>query len=218
LELLNCAHLTKSVVTAEKMVHHLKPTMEKLMGTHHAIKVGDWVEVLYEYEPDTRSDGSVGTDMSIQYDDDRRATCIVSYVLDKSIEKEIDQSRITVTILMPYKDATSTSSKRLKRDSVLIENDVVPDRTYDPPDKSSIEWLESGLKSHTHEKHNDEALWKRVLSDNNCQLAAIEGMLLTLGNDFKDPRETNGSNGEFGKFVSLKKESQPSFYFENSIV
>jgi hypothetical protein len=33
-------------------------------------------------------------------------------------------------------------------------------------------------------------------------------MRLALGSKFKDPRETKGHNGEFGKFVSEKKESQ----------
>jgi hypothetical protein len=54
----------------------------------------------------------------------------------------------------------------------------------------------------------DEALWKRVLSDYKCQLAGIEGMRLALGSKFNDPRETKGHNGQFGKFVSQKKESQ----------
>jgi hypothetical protein len=62
----------------------------------------------------------------------------VSYVLDKIIEKGIDQARITVTI-MPY---DSTSSKRLKRDAIPVEMEVVRGRTYDPPENSSFEWLE----------------------------------------------------------------------------
>jgi hypothetical protein len=39
LDLLNCAHLTKSVSPASAMVHPLKKTLEQLVGTHHAIKV-----------------------------------------------------------------------------------------------------------------------------------------------------------------------------------
>jgi hypothetical protein len=55
---------------------------------------------------------------------------------------------------------------------------------------------------------NREALWKRILSDYKCQLAAIEGMRLALGDNFKDPRDFKGQSGEGGKFVSTKKESQ----------
>jgi hypothetical protein len=36
LDLLNCAHLTKSVSAASEMVHPLKLTLEQLVGTHHA--------------------------------------------------------------------------------------------------------------------------------------------------------------------------------------
>ncbi len=61
LDRMNCEHLTKSVARADTMVHALKPTMLALMDTVHAIKVGDWVEVLYDYAPGTCSDGGVGT-------------------------------------------------------------------------------------------------------------------------------------------------------------
>ncbi len=46
-------HLTMSAKPASEMVHYLKPTMQALMGTMNAIKVGDWVGVLYEYGPGT---------------------------------------------------------------------------------------------------------------------------------------------------------------------
>jgi hypothetical protein len=39
LDLLNCAHLTKSVSAASDMVHPLKLTLEQLIGTHHALRV-----------------------------------------------------------------------------------------------------------------------------------------------------------------------------------
>jgi hypothetical protein len=56
---LNCEHRTKSVVSVTTMMHPLKPTMDKLMGTTHALKVGDWVEVLYAYAPGLCSDGGM---------------------------------------------------------------------------------------------------------------------------------------------------------------
>ncbi len=46
------------------------------------------------------------------------------------------------------------------------------------------------------------------MSDYKCQLSAIEGMQLALGSTFIDPREHKGKQGEGGKFVSVKKESQ----------
>jgi hypothetical protein len=122
---------------------------------------------------------------------------------------------------MPYKD--STSAHRKQRDATNVQVEELPDRVYEAPERSNLEWLDFGLKSRTHEKRGwlrdklleydlmeatDEALWKRVLSDYKCQLAGIEGMRLALGTKFKDPRETKGHNGEFGKFVSQKKESQ----------
>jgi hypothetical protein len=39
LDLLNCEHLTKSVVPASTMIHPLKLTMEQLMDAQHALKV-----------------------------------------------------------------------------------------------------------------------------------------------------------------------------------
>jgi hypothetical protein len=86
-------------------------------------------------------------------------------------EKEVDQSRITVAII-PYKDMTS--SKRVKRDMLPIEIDVVPDRMYDEPtEKSSIEWLESGLKSRAHEKRG----WLR---DNLLKYNFMEACISTI--------------------------------------
>jgi hypothetical protein len=67
---MNCELLTKSVAPAATMMHVLKPTMQQLMGTTHAIKVGDWMEVLYAYAPGTCLDAGVGTVRSIDTDDD----------------------------------------------------------------------------------------------------------------------------------------------------
>jgi hypothetical protein len=87
------------------MIHPLKPTMDQLLRTDHALKVGDWVEVLCEYAPGTCSDRGVGEIMEISKDEDDRAWCTVSYVIDKRIETCIDQKRITVTI-MPWKETS----------------------------------------------------------------------------------------------------------------
>jgi hypothetical protein len=43
---LNCAHRTKCVQPVSSMIHKTKPTMDKLIGTAHAINVGSWIEVL----------------------------------------------------------------------------------------------------------------------------------------------------------------------------
>jgi hypothetical protein len=99
----------------------------------------------------------------------------------------------------------------------------LPERTIAAPDRTPLQWLELGLKSRSHEKRgwlkdkllqhglmeaSTEALWQRVMSDYKCQLSAIEGMRLALGNSFNDPRDHKGNQGEGGKFVSLKKETQ----------
>ncbi len=213
-------HLTLSVIPAENMVHCLKSTMQELMGTNHEIKVGDWVEVLYDYAPGTCSDSGVGSIMAIDVDADGKSTCRVSYILDKRIETRIAMNRITVTI-MPYKD--STSSNRIRREQDISASNILPEKTIVAPDKTPLEWLQSGLKSRTHEKRgwlkekllkhgllepSNEALWQRVMSDYKCQLSAIEGMRLALGSGFNDPREHKGNQGDGGKFVSLKKLTQ----------
>ncbi len=46
------------------------------------------------------------------------------------------------------------------------------------------------------------------MPDHKCQLAAIEGMKMAMGDNFVDPREHKGNNGEKGKFVTKKTESQ----------
>ncbi len=59
LEDMNMKHLALSVVPAAQMIHTLKPNMKQLYDTEGQIKVGDYVEVLYEYEPGTCSDGGI---------------------------------------------------------------------------------------------------------------------------------------------------------------
>ncbi len=70
--------------------------------------------------PGSCSDEGVGEIMKFIRDDEDRAWCTVSYVLDKRIETGIDQKRITVTI-MPWKD--TTSKKRVGREVQPIENE-----------------------------------------------------------------------------------------------
>ena len=146
---LNCEHRTKNVVPVTSMMHSLKPTMEKLLGTAHALKVGDWVEVLYTYAPGLCSDGGIGEIYDIKYGEDGKPRCNVSYILDRRIEVDIDPARIIVTI-MPYKD--NTSSQRVKRVVSTVEVELLESRTYVAPLKTPLEWLKSGLSSRTHEK------------------------------------------------------------------
>jgi hypothetical protein len=137
-------HLTLSVAPAEEMVHYLKPTMQELMFTNNVIKVGDWVEVLYDYAPGTCSDGGVGEIMAIDEDEDGIKSCRVAYVLDKRIETRVGLNRITVT-MMPFKDTTSTN--RTRREHDISSASILPDRAIAAPDKTPLQWLESGLKS-----------------------------------------------------------------------
>ncbi len=204
------------------MIHCLKPTMQELMGTMNAIRVGDWVEVLYDYAAGTCSDGGVGTIIAIDEHAEGIQSCRVSYVLDKRIETRVALNRITVT-MMHYKD--STSANRTRREPDISESNILPERTTSTaaPHKTPLQWLESGLKSRSHEKRgwlkakllkhglmepSNEALWQRAMSNYKCQLSAIEGMRLALGTSFNDPREHKGNQGDGGKFVSLKKDTQ----------
>ena len=125
--------------------------------------------------------------------------------------------------MMPYKDITSGARDKRNAASQFESVELMPDRQRNIPERTPLEWLEYGLKSRTHEKigwlkdklleydlmeANDEGLWKRVISDYKCQLAAIEGMRLALGTKFTDPRDYKGIAGTDGKFISEKKESQ----------
>jgi hypothetical protein len=51
---------------------------------------------------------------------------------------------------MPYRNTTST--KRLGRGLEPIEVEEEQQRTYEPPSRTPIEWLQVGLKSRTHER------------------------------------------------------------------
>ncbi len=146
---MNCEFRAKAVAPVNSMVHKLKPTLGKLLGTQHAIKVGDWVEVLFEYAPGTCSDGGIGEIFQIKMDEAGITWGDVAYVLDHRIEKDIHQSRITVT-MMPYKDATST--KHGKRTNTNPGEEEIHSRIIKPPNKTPLEWLKSGLSSRTHEK------------------------------------------------------------------
>ncbi len=153
---MNCEHRSKAVQPVSAMIHKTKPTMDKLIGTAYAICKGSWVEVMYEYAPGICSDGGVGEVFAIRHDLAGEAWCDVAYVLDKRIEKDVHQSRITVTV-MPYKDLTST--KRTKRVEHLKDASVLPEgvRRHRPtaveaPIKSPLEWLQWGLTSRVHEK------------------------------------------------------------------
>jgi hypothetical protein len=166
--------------------------------------------VLYEYAPGPCSDGGVGSIMKITRDEDDRAWCTVSYVLDKRIETGIDQKRIIVTI-MPYKDTTST--KGLGREVHAMEAEETEERKYEKVGLKSRTherrgWLKEKLLKHDLLEATPEALRKRIMSDYKFQLSAIEGMKMAMGDKFVDPREHKGSNGEKGKFVSKKKENQ----------
>jgi hypothetical protein len=159
------------------------------MGSHHAIKVGDYVEVLCEYAPGTCSDGGIGYIMNIDRDDDGLVYCTVSYVLDTRIETRIEANRITVTP-MPYRDLSSTT----RRKTVVAADMDMPDRVIAAPVRSPLEWLKHGLSSRTHEKRgwlrdkllhhnllepNEESLWKRILCltiNVNCPL--LKGCVL----------------------------------------
>ncbi len=98
------------------------------------------------------------------------------------------------------------------------------------PERTPLQWLEIGLKSRTHEKRGwlkdkllhhglleatPEALWKRIISDYNCQLSAIEGMKLSLGPKFTD-QEHKGTPGEKDKFVT--NERQPTRHSQKHVV
>ena len=78
--------------------------------------------------------------MAIDQNSEGGTICKVSYVLDSKIETGIDSRRITVTP-MPYKD-TTTSARSSRANSAPGVTDVLPNRVYDAPVRSNLEWLQ----------------------------------------------------------------------------
>jgi hypothetical protein len=114
-------------------------------------------------------------------------------------------------IKMMSEREADVSANRIRRELDVSASNILPERTISAPDKTPLQWLESGLKSRTHEKRgwlkekllkhglmepSNEALWQRVMSDYKCQLSAIESMRLALGTSFNDPRDYKGNQGD----------------------
>ncbi len=48
--------------------------------------------------------------------------------------------------------------------------------------------LKSLLTTHIFLPPGKDALWSRIMGDDQCQIVAIEAMESAIGEDFKDPR------------------------------
>ncbi len=191
------------------------------------VKIGDWVEVAYDYLPDTCSDGGIGVitalinvsdDPEIRIPDELYAT--VRYVIGNRVEHSVEMKRLTV-VPMPFK-GTCVNLRKKHASPAQVSTAPKPSIVKRTP----FEWLKLGLSSRRHEKKgwlrqqliennelhpsDEEMLWKRVISDFKCQESYREGMKAVMGSTFTDPRDYKGVIGKNsgGKFVSLKTASQ----------
>jgi hypothetical protein len=117
----------------------------------------------------------------------------ISKTLKTKFNKEVNSTLLDIAhkekpALLNCEFGTTTSARQKRGSAAASE--------VEAPVNSNVAWLQYGLKSRTHEKRgwlkdkllhlnlmegNKESLWKRILSDYKCQLAAIEDMRLTLG-------------------------------------
>ena len=203
------------------MVHAPRKTIWEEQRELADIKIGDWVEVLYEYMPGTCSDGGIGiiTRLVATGEDNSldKLFASVKYVLDNRVEHSINFDRLTI-VPRPYKTGEVTLRTRKKAPVPVQFKRVVEKHT-------PLGWLKWGLTTRKHEKRGwlaeallqsgellpgDDALWKRMLSDYRCQTAYLEGMKEVLGAAYVDPREHvhYPDKNAGGKFVSQKKPTQ----------
>ena len=224
-------HLTETQSRVVDMVHAKVKTVWESFGALATLRVGEWVDVQYDYCPGVTSDGGVGAIVNINDPVDRdegdplienAQTVDVLYLLDGRTEKRITLTRITV-IPMPFMQPGGVSLRPRISKEVAEES---PGTRNNLSKRTPIEWLKFGLESRRHErdgwlrdllerggeieKGDKTSLWNSVMQTYNCQLACIEGMKAMAGDDFVDPREYRGIKGRNsgGKFVSAKAPSQ----------
>jgi hypothetical protein len=90
------------------MVHVARKTIWEEQTKLSAVKVGDWVEVMYEYLPGTCSDGVTGVITRLITTDTGPDTVLslfatVQYVLDNKKEHEVAMDRLTITPIYALK-------------------------------------------------------------------------------------------------------------------
>ncbi len=192
-------HLQKQNVTAAEMVHVPRKSIWEEQELLANVKIGDWVEVSYNYMPGTCSDGGIGAitalinvsdDPELRIPDELYAT--VRYVIGNRVEHSVDMKRLTV-VPMPFK-ATSVNLRKRHASPAKTTAEPIPVIVKRTP----LEWLKLGLSTRRHEKKgwlrqqlidnnelhpsDEEVLWKRVISDFRCQESYREGMKVDHSN------------------------------------
>ena len=123
----------------ETMIHRRKKSVWEEKGSMAKLSVGVWVNVMYDYQPGTCSDGGVGcivhveraideTDDEAPVEDSQKVT--VKYLMFGRVEKDIPLTRITV-IPMPFKDASPSLRPRREKTGS-------PDYRGDRPVRSAL--------------------------------------------------------------------------------
>jgi hypothetical protein len=100
-------HLKSNTSLPGDMVHEPRKSIWEEQKQLADVKIGDWVEVNYEYMPGTCSDGGVGVITRLMTTDEGVGTVMtlfatVRYVLDNRKEHSVTMDRVTI-IPMPYK-------------------------------------------------------------------------------------------------------------------
>jgi hypothetical protein len=100
-------HLQANTTKPANMVHVARKTIWEERKELADVKVGDWVEVMYDYLPGTCSDGGIGVITRLIATDTGPGTvsslfATVQYVLDNRQEHGVAMDRLTI-IPMPFK-------------------------------------------------------------------------------------------------------------------
>jgi hypothetical protein len=122
-------HLKDNTTKPNEMVHMARKTIWEEQLDLANVKVGDWVEVIYDYEPGTCSDGGIGVITRLVETDNGPGTvtslfATVQYVLDNRKEHGVSMDRLTI-IPMPFKSDVKlrprTKKQALKNFEKLVE-------------------------------------------------------------------------------------------------
>ncbi len=143
-------HLKSNTSLPGEMVHEPRKTIwEEQKQLIEDVKIGDWVEVMYEYMPGTCSDGGVCVIIRLMTTDEGERTVMalfatVRYVLDNRKEHSVTMDRLTI-IPMPFKTCEVQLRPRASTQAPKHFQKLTEKRT-------PLGWLKWGLTTRKHEK------------------------------------------------------------------
>lgn len=137
-----CEDATKTRLESLKlskgeMIHRRAKSVWEEKGSKGKLSVGVWVNVQYDYQPGTCSDGGVGCIIHVEHavdenddqasvEDSQKVT--VKYLMYGRVEKDIPLTRLTV-IPMPFKEASPSLRPRREKTGSPAYTDGRPVRS-----------------------------------------------------------------------------------------